>query len=74
MDVIFKNLLSELSKNNLNIKVQWIEIESDFDFILAEILVRNITNEEILYDLIVDIKSGRFDADYHKYSCFLSKT
>jgi hypothetical protein len=42
------------------------------DFISAEVIVSNITKEEALHGLISDIKSGRFDADYHEYSCFLS--
>ena len=72
MDTICENLVSELSSNNPNIQVQWVEIESDLDFISAEVVVRNITKEETLHGLIADIKSGRFDADYHEYSCFTS--
>lgn len=73
MDTICENLVSELSSNNPKIQVQWIEIESDLDFISAEFIVRNITKEETLHGLIADIKSGRFDADYHEYSCFTSQ-
>jgi hypothetical protein len=73
MDTICENLVSELSSNNPNIQVQWVEIESDLDFISAELIVRNITKEETLHGLIADIKSGRFDADYHEYSCFTSQ-
>lgn len=73
MDTICENLVSELSSNNPNIQVQWVEIESDLDFISAELIVRNITKEETLHGLIADIKSGRFDADYHEYSCFMSQ-
>lgn len=72
MDTICENLVSELSADNPNIQVQWIEIEADLDFISAEVIVSNITKEEALHGLISDIKSGRFDADYHEYSCFLS--
>ena len=74
MDAICTNLVSELSANNPKLQVQWIEIDSDFDFISAEVIVRNITKEETLHKLISDIKSGRFDADFHEYSCFLSQT
>ena len=73
MDVICTNLVSELSADNPNIQVQWIEIEADLDFISAEVIVSNITKEEALHGLISDIKSGRFDADYHEYSCFTSQ-
>ena len=71
MDTICTNLVSELSADNPNIQVQWIEIESDF--ISTEVIVSNITKEETLHGLIADIKSGRFDADYHEYSCFTSQ-
>ncbi len=70
MDTICTNLVSELSSDNPNIQVQWIEIESDLDFISAELIVSNITKEETLHGLIADIKSGRFDADFHEYSLF----
>lgn len=73
MDTICTNLVSELSSDNSNIQVQWIEIESDFDFISAEVIVSNIAKEETLHGLIADIKSGRFDADFHEYSCFTSQ-
>lgn len=72
MDLICKNLVSELSSDNLKIQDKLIEIESDLDFILAEGIVKNITKEKTLHDLIADIKSGRFDADFHEYSCLLS--
>lgn len=70
MDTICTNLVSELSSDNPNIQVQWIEIESDLDFISAELIVSNITKEETLHGLIADIKLGRFDADFHEYSLF----
>ena len=73
VNTICESLISELSSDNPKIQVQWIEIESDLDFILAELIVRNITKEETLHGLIADIKSGRFDADYHEYSCFTSQ-
>lgn len=73
MDTICENLVSELSSDNPKIQVQWIEIESDLDFISAEVIVSNITKEETLHGLINDIKSGKFDADFHEYSCFTSQ-
>ncbi len=74
MDIKTNSLISELSSDNPKIQVQWIEIESDLDFISAEVIVSNITKEETLHGLIADIKSGRFDADFHEYSCFMSQT
>ena len=72
LDSFCQTLTNKFMAKNPNVKTSWYGIEADFNFVSAEISVKNITDKDTLYSLIDNIKNGEFDADFHEYRVYES--